>query len=138
LKSKYAVHRPVVNAYLVRERDRRRVRELLAIVVALAPLGAALLVYTWVHLEVLAAGYRVEELERRLHGLDQAERRLRLEASYLAAPERVERQAVGELGMVAPTLDQVVFAAELGRAGTAVASVSSPATAASAATGVRR
>jgi cell division protein FtsL len=114
LKSKYAVHRPVVNAYLVRERDRRRVRELLAIVVALAPLGAALLIYTWVHLEVLAAGYRVEELERQLHGLDQAERRLRLEASYLAAPERVERQATGELGMVAPTLDQVVFAAELG------------------------
>ncbi len=115
MKSKYAVHRPVVNAYLVRERDRRRVRELLGIVLALAPLGAALLIYTWVHLEVLGAGYRVEELERRLHALHQSERRLRLEASYLAAPERIERRALDELGMVEPTLEQVVFASEIGR-----------------------
>ena len=62
MKSKYAVHRPVVNAYLVRERDRRRVRELLGIVLALAPLGAALLIYTWVHLEVLGAGIQVNAI----------------------------------------------------------------------------
>lgn len=115
MKSKYAVHRPVVNAYLVRQRDRRRVRELLAVVGALAPLGAALLIYTWVHLEVLGTGYRIEEMERRLHVLQQDERRLRLEASYLAAPERIERRAVEELGLRAPLVDQVVFASEISR-----------------------
>ena len=39
----YAPRRPVVNSYLVRERDRRRLRELVWVVVILAPLAIGLL-----------------------------------------------------------------------------------------------
>lgn len=110
MRSKYAVRRPVANTYLVRERDRRRARELVAVLVALLPAGVALLAYTWVHLEVLRTGYRIDALERRLHETVQIERQLRLEAAYLASPERVARRAVEELGMRAPEPAELVFA----------------------------
>ena len=115
MRTKYAAHRPVVNAYLVRERDRRRVRELAAVCALVLPLGLALLSYTWVHLEALRTGYRIDTLERQLHELSQLERRQRLEAAYLANPQRLAERARKELGMGAPSIDQVLFAAEFAR-----------------------
>ena len=55
----YAVRRPVVNSYLVRERDRRRLRELGLVLLLVLTLGGGLLGYTWIHLEVLRTGFRV-------------------------------------------------------------------------------
>jgi cell division protein FtsL len=115
MKSIYASHRPVVNAYLVRQRDRRRLRELLLVLALALPLAGSVLCYTWIHLQVLGAGYRIDAQERRLHQLVQEERRLRLEASYLASPDRIERRAAEELSMRAPAIAQMVFAAELAR-----------------------
>lgn len=113
MRIRYGVHQPVANSYLVRERDRRRLRELAMVVLALLPLAAAVLAYTWMHVEVLRIGYRIGETERRLHRLQQDERHLRLEASYLARPERIEARAREELGMVPPNLDQMLFVEEL-------------------------
>jgi cell division protein FtsL len=115
VKRAYAQRRPVVNSYLVRERDRRRLRELALVLVALLPLGLALLVYIWMQLEVVRTGYHIDVLERRLHALGQSERQLRLEASYLASPERIGRRAAAELEMAPPRLEQMVFAEELRR-----------------------
>ncbi len=115
MKSVYAVRRPVKNAYLVRERDRRRVRELLLVLAGLLPLGLALIAYTWIHLESLRIAYRTAADERRLRQLEQSERELRLEAAYLGSPERLGARAAAELGMQAPTVDQTVFAEELRR-----------------------
>ena len=88
MTSAYAVRRPVVNAYLVRERDRRRLREL-----ALGARGRrcrsalGLLAYTWLQLETLRTGYRIDDARARGRtGLAQVERQLRLEAAYLAQP----------------------------------------------------
>ncbi len=109
----YTVRRPVVNAYLVRERDRRRLRELAWVVVVVVPLGAALLAYTWLQLETLRAGYRIETLERRSHELSQVERQLRLEAAHLSHPENLARRAQDELGLVPPKVEQVIFLEEM-------------------------
>jgi uncharacterized protein (DUF1786 family) len=113
LRSAYAVRRPVVNTYLVRERDRRRLRELAVVLLIVVSLGGGLLAYTWIHLEVLRTGYRIVELERLSRELAQEERRLRLGAAFLASPQEVERRAVEELGLSHPTLEQVVFWEEL-------------------------
>lgn len=110
----YTVHRPVANEYLVRERDRRRLRDLGRVLLRLAPLALAFTAFTWVHLQVLDTGYRIEELERRLHELAREESRLRLEAAYLAGPRVIEARAAAELGMQPPTVDQLVFV-EAGR-----------------------
>lgn len=113
MRSAYAVRRPVVNAFLVRERDRRRLRDLAWVLMAVAPLLTAMAGYTWLRLEQVRVGYRVEKLERQLRRLEQDERQLRLEAAYLASPGRVGERAAAELGMVPPTLDRLLFAEEL-------------------------
>lgn len=111
--SPYAFHRPVANSYLVRERDRRRGRELLVLLAALAPLALGLLSYTWVHTQVVDTGYRIQVLQRELDSLDRRERQLRLEAAYLASPRVLEERAVAELGLTAPALAQMVFWEEI-------------------------
>jgi cell division protein FtsL len=110
--SAYVVRRQVVNAYLVRERDRRRLRELLVVLAAVVPLVAGLVAYTWLQLETLRVGYRIEALERRAHKLEQVERQLRLEQAYLAEPRRVAERARRELGLAEPAVEQVVFLEE--------------------------
>jgi hypothetical protein len=111
VKTAYSFHRPITNAYLVRERDRRRVHELGLVLAVLVPLGLAVLVYTWVHLEVLETGYEIRRLEARLEEVADRERTLRLEEARLEDPARLERVA-GELGLAVPRIDQVVFLTE--------------------------
>jgi hypothetical protein len=113
LRNAYAFSRPVANSYLVRERDRRRVRELAIVLVVVLFLGGGLLAYTWVHLEVTRTGYRIDRLERELSDRTREERQLRLDAAYLASPAQIERRAVRELGLQPPALEQVVFWEEL-------------------------
>lgn len=113
MRNAYAFRRPVVNTYLVRERDRRRQRELAVVLLSVLCLGGGLLAYTWIHLEVLRTGYRIDALERELTELTQTERQLRLEAAYLASPSRVEQRAASELAMQSPALEQMVFWEEL-------------------------
>ncbi|MEM9554105.1 MAG: hypothetical protein AAGC60_07590 [Acidobacteriota bacterium] len=113
MRSPYALRRPVANEYLVRKRDRRLVRELLAVTAAVLVAGTGLLAYTWIHLEITEVGYRVERLEETLHGLRQLERQLRLEATYLEHPARLEERAYDELGMRPPRLDETLFLHEI-------------------------
>ena len=113
MRSAYAFTRPVVNTYLVRERDRRRWRELALVLLVVVCLGGGLLAYTWIHLEGTRAGYRINTLEKELAELERTERQLRLKAANLASPSQIERRAVEELGMQPPTLEQVVFWREL-------------------------
>jgi cell division protein FtsL len=109
LKTPYLLPRPPRNRYLVRQRDRRRMRELVRVALAIVVVGVALLGYTWLHLESLGSGYRVEGLEQRLHELARRERHLRLEEAYLSSPQRVETRASKELGMKPPELGQLLF-----------------------------
>ncbi len=109
----YAARRPVENAYLVRQRDQRRLQELLSVLLTVVALGAGLWTYTWMHTEILRTGYRVDNLDRQLHGLLEQERRLRLEAASRAHPARVEARASAELGMRAPQLAETLFFDEL-------------------------
>jgi cell division protein FtsL len=113
LRNAYAIRRPVRNAYLVRERDRRLARELVTVVAVVLLLGGGLLTYTWMHLEAVRTGYHINSLEKQLQDLSKVERQLRLEASYLAGPQRIEQRASRELGMQQPTLEQVIFWEEI-------------------------
>ena len=64
MRSAYAFRRPVLNAYLVRERDRRRRASWRWCCWSWCSLGGGLLAYTWIHLEALRTGYRIDLLER--------------------------------------------------------------------------
>jgi hypothetical protein len=52
LRTSYVVRRPVDNRYLVRERDRRRLRELGWVLLTALPVALALIAYVWVNLEL--------------------------------------------------------------------------------------
>ncbi|MEM7048549.1 MAG: hypothetical protein AAF604_02770 [Acidobacteriota bacterium] len=97
----------------MRERDRRRLRELAVVLALVVPLGLGLLAFTWLHLQVLETGYRVDRLEKALHEKSRRQKQLELEATYLSSPHRVEARASEELGMVPSSVDQVLFWGEL-------------------------
>jgi cell division protein FtsL len=109
VRNAYARARPVRNRYLVRERDRRRLHELMRLGLAVLLVGSALVGYTWLHQQLLGSGYRLEAMRQELRELERLERHLRLEESYLASPPRVETRAVAELGMRPPELSQLLF-----------------------------
>ena len=113
MNTPHAFRRPVENAYLERERDRRLLRELMGVLGAVLVLGGGLLAYTWMHIEILRTGYRIDDLEQSLHQTLERERQLRLEAAYRAHPQRVEQRARAELSMQEPTLEQTLFYEEL-------------------------
>lgn len=109
----YAVGRPILNDYLVRQRDRRRLRELAQVLLVGLALGACLVGYVWLHVELMRTGYRVDALEDRLQEAVRQERLLLLEAEFLERPERVEQRAAAELGLVRPSPENLIFEREL-------------------------
>ncbi|HUO86988.1 MAG TPA: hypothetical protein VM617_06325 [Thermoanaerobaculia bacterium] len=96
----YAYHRQVENAWLVRDRDRRRLRELAFVVLAASTVVLALLVYTWLNVRVLETAYRIDELEGSLTALERRRATLALEEARATALPVVESRAMAELGMV--------------------------------------
>ena len=113
MRSLYAQSRPIVNAYLVRERDRRLLRELAVLMGVVVLVAVGLAGNVWARSELVGTGYRIDRLEHQLHSLTEQERQLQLEVSFLSGPQAVESRATEELGMVSWSLDQLIFAEDL-------------------------
>jgi len=107
--SAYAYHRAVENSWLVRQRDRRRRREQLRVLLYLLPLAAALVGYTWLHVEVLDVSYEIGGLERQLVELERERGELALQVAQRSSLPVVERRASDELGMVDQVAEQTIF-----------------------------
>jgi len=105
----YAVRRPVENLYLVRERDRRRTRELVALTLAALPPAVVLFLAIWANLETVRLGYQLANLGRVRETLLDRKHQLEVDRAQAAALARVEPIARGRLGLVPPTLDQVIL-----------------------------
>jgi cell division protein FtsL len=56
---------------------------------------------------VIRAGYELSERTDELRGLEQQNRKLRLELSLLRSPERIERLARDKLGLVRPDPEHI-------------------------------
>jgi len=67
-----------------------------------------LLLYVGGKVTIMRLGYRIEALEREKQELERANRSLRIEASSLASPARIEEIAIKRLGMVRPPKENVV------------------------------
>lgn len=98
----YAIRKDVRNNPIVREVDERRQREIRQSIGIGLVLVLVLLGWAWQQFELLQYGYRVEEMQReRAVELD-INRHLRLEIESLRAPQRIEKLATEQLGLVAP------------------------------------
>ena len=89
----YAQKRPIENAHIVRERDRRRFRELLAVLSLGIPIGAFLLLFTWQNLEVIRLGREATHLQEQRKQIEDSNKSLQLELDRLTALDAVEKKA---------------------------------------------
>ena len=112
MRSEYVVRRKVDNSYLVRQRDRRRRRELAAVLLALVPVATGMLGYVWLNLKLVNIGYEVDRLEKTLKREEQRQRQLWVEAAYLSSPERVRVEALKRLGMIEADFERMIFVEE--------------------------
>ena len=112
MRGEYVVQQEVDNSYLVRQRDRRRRRELAAVFLALVPVASGMLGYVWLNLGLVHIGYEVDRLERILRAEEQRERELWVESAYLSSPERIQVEAAQRLGMIPADIDRMVFVEE--------------------------
>ena len=89
----YTQKKPIENAHIVRERDRRRFRELLAVLGLGLPIGLFLLLFTWQNLSVIRLGHEATRLQQQKKELENANKALRLEIDRLTALGSVEQRA---------------------------------------------
>ena len=90
----YTQKKPIENTHIVRERDRKRFRELLAVLSLCIPIGAFLLLFTWQNLEVIRLGHDATRLQKQQKDLETANKSLQLELDRLTSLDAVEKQAV--------------------------------------------
>ena len=89
----YTQKKPIENTHIVRERDRQRFRELLAILSLGIPIGLFLLLFTWQNLEVIRLGREATRLQRNLKDIEAAHKSLQLELDRRTSFETVEEKA---------------------------------------------
>lgn len=89
----YAQKKPIENIHIVRERDRQRFRELLAVLALGIPIGLFLLLFTWQNLEVIRLGHEATRLQKTRKEIEDSNKQLRLELDRLTALDAVEQKA---------------------------------------------
>ena len=104
----YAIRKDVRNNPIVREVDEQRQRELWQSVGIGVVLVLVIMFSAWQHFELLRHGYRLEQMQRERAVEEEVNRHLRLEIETLRAPQRIEKLAMGRLGMVTPTADEAI------------------------------
>lgn len=89
----YTQKKPIDNTHIVRERDRRRNRELLAVLSLGIPIGLFLLLFTWQNLEVIRLGRETTRLQKTYKDTEAAHKALEAERDRLTSFDTVETQA---------------------------------------------
>jgi cell division protein FtsL len=90
---------------LVFERSRRgSVRRVFLTLVIVT----SLLLYVGGKVKIMRLGYQIEALEREKRDLERANRSLRIEASSLTSPARIEEIATKRMGMIRPAKENIV------------------------------
>ncbi len=93
----YTQKKPIDNTHIVREKDRQRNRELLAVLFLGVPIGLFLLLFTWQNLEVIRLGHEATRLQKTLKETEAQHKQLESELDRLTSFDTVEKKAA-ELG----------------------------------------
>jgi hypothetical protein len=89
----YTQKKPIENTHIVRERDRQRNRELLAVLSLGIPIGLFLLLFTWQNLEVIRLGREATRLQTNLKDLEATQKSLEAELDRRTSFDTVATQA---------------------------------------------
>ena len=93
----YTQKKPIENTHIVREKDRQRNRELLAVLSLGIPIGLFLLLFTWQNLEVIRLGREATRLQNHLKEIEATQKSLEAELDRRTSFDTVESKA-RELG----------------------------------------
>lgn len=93
----YAQKKSIDNTHIVREKDRQRNRELLAVLSLGVPIGFFLLVFAWQNLEVIRLGRETTQLQKTLKEQGTIHKQLQAELDRMTSFDSVEKQ-VAKLG----------------------------------------
>lgn len=104
----YAQKKPIDNTHIVREKDRQRNRELLAVLSLGVPIGFFLLVFAWQNLEVIRLGREATQLQKALKEQETQQKQLQGELDRLTSFDAVEKQ-VSTLGFEAAPPTAIVM-----------------------------
>ena len=91
----YTQKKPIENTHIVRERDRQRFRELLAVLALGAPIGFFLLLFAWQNVQVIQLGRETTRLQNQLKETEREHKSLQIELDRLTSFETVEQKAQG-------------------------------------------
>lgn len=89
----YTQKKPIENTHIVREKDRQRNRELLAVLSLGIPIGFFLLLFAWQNLEVIRLGREATRLQSNLKDLETTNKSLQAELDRLTSFDTVEKNA---------------------------------------------
>lgn len=104
----YTQKKPIDNTHIVRERDRRRNRELVAVLFLGLPIGLFLLLFTWQNLEVIRLGRETTRLQKLYKDTEAQHKQLEAERDRLTSFATVETQA-NKLGFEAADPKTIVM-----------------------------
>jgi cell division protein FtsL len=93
-----------IGSFVFEQGRRGSLRRLLVILLMIA----MLILYVGGKVQIVRLGYQIEAQEREKKELERANRALRIEASSLSSPGRIEEIAVRRMGMVRPPKDNIV------------------------------
>ena len=89
----YTQKKPIENTHIVRERDRQRNRELLAVLSLGIPIGFFLLLFAWQNLEVIRLGREATRLQQNLKDIEAVHKSLQAELDRRTSFDTVEEKA---------------------------------------------
>jgi cell division protein FtsL len=96
------------NSRLVREVSLEKCRECFSLLGLGIVVFLSVLLFSWQHLQCVRAGYEIEDLKAQRATQQEWNRQLRLAQAALADPQRIDRLARKDLGMVLPNPQQVI------------------------------
>ena len=99
----FAIKQDIRNNPVVREVDTEQKREFLQLLAVAAAIVVMLLIALWPRFSNQENGYQLEDLRQELARERALQRKYVLELETLLRPELIERRAIGELGMIAPS-----------------------------------
>ena len=89
----YAQKKSIENSHIVRERDRKRFREMLAVLGLGVPIGLFLLLFTWQNLEVIRLGHQASRFQNQRKQIENENKALQFQLDRLNSLQSVEQKA---------------------------------------------
>jgi cell division protein FtsL len=68
-----------------------------------------LFLYTWCRVNYIGMGYEISKETQRQHELVALQNNLKIELASLKSPERIAKIAKNQLGLIAPTQNQMII-----------------------------